>query len=73
MSGTLSRAGTGDSTIMVDDGAVDTDLDFDVDVSLTDVDREDNLGLLYGLEVDESLEAAFPSRLSMMKLKLAQQ
>lgn len=73
MSGTLSRADTGDSTIIVDDGAVDTDFDFDVGVSLTDVDREDNLGPLFGLEVDESLEAALPSRLSMMKLKLARQ
>lgn len=72
MSKTLSRADTGDSTIIVEDGAVDTDLDFDLGVSLADVDREDNLDLLFGLDVDESLEGSLPSRLSM-KLKRARQ
>jgi len=72
VSKTLSRADTGDSTIIVEDGAVDTDLDFDLGVSLADVDREDNLDLLFGLDVDESLEGSLPSRLSM-KLKRARQ
>ena len=72
MSKTLSRADTGDSTIIVEDGAVDTDLDFDLGVSLADVDHEDNLDLLFGLDVDESLEGSLPSRLSM-KLKRARQ